>query len=176
MEALANQTGVFCHPVGRSVPGPLLWPDQYISFQQALNLRTESETTGDWHEALYFAGVHGNAEITWMLAGQDGLLDTTPYLEKNGIRDLGPVLQKMGLNPESHEIHVAGHARAIADLVALEMSKKGMPASINCDQVNAWLDTEDQVDELREEYLVQLQPLAADRKFYQAWLGTIRYY
>lgn len=170
-----KETSAFRHPVGPSVPGPLLWPNLYISFQQALNLRAENEVTGDWHQALYFGRTDRDADITWMLAGRHGLIDTSSYLESFGIRDLGSLLHDMGLNPEGHEIHVAGHARAIADLVALEMSQRGQPESISCDQVNAWLDTKAQIDVLREEYLVRLQPIAADKNLYKAWLGTILY-
>ena len=138
-------------------------PRRYVSFHRALNLRRPHELTGDWHAlAAWFHA--DDAPRTAALAGEGQRVDTTPALGARGVPADGPVW-------------VATHPRAIADLVALDLLEGRAPRIACVRQINAWLDTEAQLDDLRTRYLVPLrvQLHGRARAILDAWLPTVRF-
>ena len=89
---------------------------------------------------------------------------------------MGAELRARGV-PIKGPVWVAAHPRAIADLAMLDLLEKRAPMIASVRQINAWLDTEVQVNELREGYLAPLrgQLEGAVQAIFEAWLPTVRF-
>lgn len=146
---------------------------RYVSFHRALNLRRPGELTGDWHAlpAWFRADEVPRAAG---LAGEGQRVDTTPALGVRGVREMAAELRRQGV-PAEGRVWVANHPRAIADLVVLDLLEGREPMIACVRQINAWLDAEAQVEELREDYLAPLGGQLADRAraVLDAWLPTV---
>ena len=77
----------------------------------------------------------------------------------------------------SHAIWVANHARAIADLAMEVIPSPYQPSTLTVNEVNQWLDSREQVDDLVRNYLIPLRQLKAgvDLVPYDDWLQTIHF-
>ena len=157
---------------------PPTTPRRYLSFYQALNLRFLTEVTGDWHFMMVFYSPAGSPQVEIPLAGVGMPVDTTPVLGELGVRDMADVLVRQGiLANNSHPVWAANHARAIADLAMEVIPAPYQPYTLTVNEVNQWLDTREQVDDLVQNYLIPLRQLkeGVDLAPYDDWLQTIHY-
>ena len=156
---------------------PPTTPRQYLSFNRALNLREPGEATGDWHFKVMFFCAADEPPKMATLAGEGKEIDTTPSLGDRGVRDMSHELARRKVKAMAGPIYVANHYRAIADLALAELIKGRVPMTVTGRVVNQWLDTEDQIATLVQDYLVPLgDQLASEaREAYNEWLPTIHY-
>lgn len=163
---------------GRTLVIPHTTPQRYLSFRAALNLQMPGESTGDWHFLTTFFSPADEPPIEAKLAGEGQEVDTTPSLGSRGVRDMADVLldRKITTN-NAVPVWIANHFRAIADLAELALRSENQPYTVTVYQVNQWLDTKSQVDELVTNYLAPLrkQKKGAELAKWDAWLKTIRY-
>lgn len=164
----------------RPVPIPETEPGRYLSFYQALNLRFPDEDTGDWHfQGAFFERTNGEpGQRVMPLSGKGQEVDTTPSLGRQGVREMSAILRKQGLPISSHQsVYVANHYRAIADLAMLDIQKAQMPSSATNREINSWLDSLEQVEHLRRNYLEQLavQLSGEPLRTFKQWITTVRF-
>ncbi len=158
---------------------PPTTPRQYLSFLQALNLRLPDELTGDWHFMMCFYCPADRPPVKIQLAGEGAAVDTIPSLGSRGIRNMADELvNQQILDNNSTPVWVANHARAIADLAMGVVGCSRQPYIVTVNEINQWLDTREQVDELVHVYLEPLrqQKEGADLALYDEWLQTIHYH
>lgn len=137
---------------------PATSPERYVSFMHALNLRFPDEDTGDWHFLGAFFGMNGDFRAV-PLAGRGEAIDTTPALGTLGVRDMSSVLFEEEVIAAPIPVYAANHYRAIADMVYNDFVKGISPGVATVREINAWLDTQEQVDTLRRDYLGPLSDL-----------------
>jgi hypothetical protein len=156
---------------------PPTTPWRYVSFNRALNLRAPGEDTGDWHFKVMFFCAPDEPKKVATLAGEGTEVDTTPSLGERGVRDMAKELARRRVQPFAGPVYVANHYRAIADLAMPELMKGRVPLRVTSRAINQWLDTEEQVQTLVDDYLVPLgdQLTGAAREAYEAWLPTVSY-
>lgn len=147
-------------------------PSRYISFVRALNVRLPSEDTGDWHfrrESFPFKAP---------LAGPDSEgLNSHSALGTLGVRDMASALARHDIGDGSVPIYIANHYRAIADIAA-RMIVKGLDERVLTNRtINAWLDTEEQVEMLCRDYLIPLGSMFSGdhAERFEAWLEGVFY-
>lgn len=159
----------------RPIAIPPTTPTRYLSFHAALNLRGPGELTGDWHPRAVLFALDKTLDAA-VLAGEGQPVDTTPSLGALGVREMSAELRAQGV-PARVPVWVANHPRAIADLVMLDLQAGREPMIAGARAINAWLDTEAQVDDLRERYLAPLraQLTGEPRAILDAWLPTVRF-
>ncbi len=168
-----NEYGVkFC-----PVRVPVTSPTRYVSYQAALNLRLPGEHTGDWHEDTSFITRVDNPH-TLILAGPGGWGDSTPSLGSKGVRDMAHILAEWVIPPDCGPVWVANHYRAIADYVVLDTADGRClrhPRYCPVYSINQWLDTEEQIEHLVEEYLKPLGEQFAPevRAIHDEWLSSV---
>ena len=150
-------------PVRRPITVPATTPLRYVSFKHALNLRLPDEDTGGWHFDSAFFALSEDDTRAVPLAGQgpDTLADTTPQLGARGVRDMTEVAVAHGLFGAAEGrarggFWVADHYRAITDLAMLHLADGEVPSIATPREINAWLDTEEQIETLRRDYLAPL--------------------
>ena len=156
---------------------PPTTPSRYVSFNRALNLREPGEDTGDWHfKVMFFCAANEPPKVA-NLAGEGMKIDTTPTLGTRGVRDMSDELARRKVKAMAGPVYVANHYRAIADLALVELIKGRVPMTVTVRVVNQWLDTEDQIAMLVQDYLFPLegQLVGEAREAYQTWLPTICY-
>lgn len=164
----------------RPVPIPETALERYISFKHALNLRFPDEDTGDWHFRPYFFE-QTDALIPQKsipLAGKGQQIDTTPSLGHQGVRDMSSILSQERLPIPSHQpVYVANHYRAIADLVMLDLHKSRIPSMADNAAINSWLDSQEQVDHLKRDYLERLaiQLSGEPLRIFKQWIQTVNF-
>lgn len=155
---------------------PKTTPQHYISFKHALNLRLPDEDTGDWHfRPMFFE--EGEPRRAALIAGESGRVNTNPALGQKGIREMSQILEQQNVLPAQGPVYVADHYRAIADLAMLQLSQGKVPTIATNREINAWLDTEEQVNHLITEYLIPLRSQRDDDALaaYDQWITTIHY-
>lgn len=167
-------------PLLRPVLIPKTAPERYISFKHALNLRFPDEDTGDWHfQPYFFEQTNGFPnQKTISLAGKGQKVDTTPSLGQRGIRDMSKILLKEGFPlPPGIPVYVANHYRAITDLVMLDIQKSRVPSIADNQAINSWLDTVEQVDHLKRDYLERLaiQLSGESLRLFKQWIQTVKF-
>ena len=155
-------------------------PRRYVSFNLALNIRETGEVTGDWHGPVAFWRDVGTSTLgrTVELAGEGCLVDTTPMLADRGVRDVTHILLEKGvIGPDDPAVFAANHLRAIADLAYDDARRGRGPGVTTPETINGWLDTEEQVAELRADYLAPLlDGLEGDaRDRFIAFLARVEY-
>jgi hypothetical protein len=152
---------------------PVTQPDHYISFNHALNLRFPEEDTGDWHfEPTFFD--HPDRPIPLAGIGED--VDTTPSLGTKGVRDMARILIQAQIPiPPGQAVYVANHYRAIADLAMLELQKGHRPRITTNSTINSWLDTSEQIEQLKQEYLAPLRQQLSGPSLaaFEDWILTV---
>lgn len=156
---------------------PATSPRRYVSFNRALNLREPGEDTGDWHfKVMFFCTIDEPPKIA-RLAGEGTEIDTTLSLGDRGVRDMSAELTRLRVTEENGPVYVANHYRAIADLALMELLRDRVPMTVTARCINQWLDTEDQIDKLLQDYLIPLgdQLDGVAREAYDAWLPTIKH-
>ena len=164
----------------RPVPIPETGLERYISFKHALNLRFPDEDTGDWHFQPYFFE-QANAQVLQKsvpLAGREQPVDTTPSLGHQGVRDMSSILsQERFPIPSDQPIYVANHYRAIADLAMLDLQKSRVPTIADNAAINSWLDSQEQVDHLKRDYLERLaiQLSGEPLRIFKQWIQTVKF-
>ncbi|WP_372574839.1 hypothetical protein [Ruegeria jejuensis] len=86
-------------------------------------------------------------------------------------------LAREKVRPNTGPVFVANHYRAIADLAIAEVQAGFFPRTVTVRCVNQWLDTREQIDTLKNEYLRHLpkQLSGTELAIYEDWLSTIRY-
>jgi hypothetical protein len=154
-------------------------PERYISFEHALNLRLPDEDTGDWHfQTAFFERDDRPSRRLIPLAGIGETVDTTPTLGTLGVRDMSQIMiqQQLPVQP-GHAVYVANHYRAIADLAMLELLQAHCPSCVNNETINTWLDTQEQVETLKQYYL---EPLASQLSglaliIFKQWTSTVTF-
>lgn len=157
---------------------PVTTPTRYVSFRAALNLRLPGEHTGDWHKTVFFYTAADNP-YTLKLAGPGGLCDSTPSLGSKGVRDMADLLVVMDVIPEgSGPVWVANHYRAITDLVLGDVTNlrcTKIPRVAPVYTINQWLDTEEQIEHLVQEYLMPLtsQLPPEEKEVHEEWIPTV---
>ena len=163
---------------GRPLVIPPTTPRRYLSLRAALNLRMPGELTGDWHFLTTFFSPADEPLVKARLVGDGQEVDTTPSLGSRGVRNMAGVLvQQKIMATGTGPVWVASHPRAIADLAELALRSDYRPYTVMVDDINQWLDTKEQVDDLVTHYL---RPLRYKKKGYElakwdAWLETIKY-
>ena len=161
----------------RAIEIPETSPRRYISFEQALNLRCPGEDTGDWHFDTAWFDYPDGPHRTARIAGQGGLVDTTPALGERGVRDMGQVLHAQGVREgKGPPVYVANHYRAIADIAMVELAQGRVPTVATASVINQWLDTAEQIEQLRS-YLLPLRAHlgAGGREAFDTWIKTVRF-
>jgi hypothetical protein len=151
-------------------------PQCYLSFKHALNLRFPQEDTGEWHFlTAFFDDQTQNRSAP--LAGEGKSVNTTPSLGNLGIREMSQVLKAQQIVSDNVPVYVANHYRAIADLAMSQLLKSQMPTIATTRSINQWLDTEEQVNQLVNHYLMLLRSqLDEDTKnIFDQWIITVRY-
>lgn len=161
----------------RSVHIPTTSPERYVSFMYALNLRYRDEYTGDWHFENTFFIRDGNPDRSALLAGPDGRVDTNPSLKNLGVREMSDILISQNVIEQKTPVYVANHYRALADLVMVDLKLGRVPTFANVSAINDWLDSEDQIKTLKDDYLVPLSnQLSGDTKnMFDIWLETVSF-
>jgi hypothetical protein len=155
---------------------PLTSPQCYISFKHALNLRFPQEDTGEWHFLTAFFDDHEKSRSA-PLAGAGEGVDTTPSLGDLGIREMSQILKAQQIMFTDTPVYVANHYRAIADLAMLQLLKGQMPTIATARAINQWLDTEEQINHLVNDYLMPLRSQLdkATKNIFDKWIVTVRY-
>ena len=155
---------------------PVTSPKRYISFKHALNLRYPDEDTGEWHFLSAFFNDQQKIKSA-PVAGDGGLVNTTPSLGDRGIREMSQVLKAQKVISGKIPVYVANHYRAIADLAMLQILKGQRPTIATARAINSWLDTEEQVNQLVTKYLIPLRSQLDEsaRNIFDVWIATIRY-
>jgi hypothetical protein len=146
--------------------------ERYITFFYALNLRLPDEDTGDWH---FLAESYRSGEVS--MAGPGECVNTMPALGELGVRNMAKVLACHGIGDGCEAIFAANHYRAIADMAAEDFLTGGEAKRVTPREINSWLDTEDQIEVLRDKYLAPLMPLfdPYQGEAFARWLITVRY-
>ncbi|NJR57327.1 MAG: hypothetical protein HC768_24110 [Acaryochloris sp. CRU_2_0] len=162
------------------VPIPNTEPERYISFKHALNLRFPDEDTGDWHFEPYFFEQTGDppAQKHILLSGKGQKIDTTPSLGCQGVRDMSALLSQQRLPiPPGRPVYVANHYRAIADLAMLDLQQIRMPRIADNQAINSWLDTAEQINHLKRNYLERLaiQLWGKPQAIFKQWIKTVKF-
>ncbi|NRA88160.1 MAG: hypothetical protein HRU28_12385 [Rhizobiales bacterium] len=159
----------------RPVHIPKTSPERYISFLHALNLRYPDEDTGDWHFMPSFFIKDGEADRSVVIAGKGCKVDTTPSLKDLGVREMSDILIDQGVIKVKTPVYVANHYRAIADLVMADLLSGRRPTVAGVSDINDWLDTEEQVTTLKNEYLNLLgsQLSGQNKIIYNEWIETV---
>jgi hypothetical protein len=165
----------------RPVPIPETSPERYISFKQALNLCYPDEDTGDWHfESTFFDRAdRPPQQLLIPLAGMGESVDTTPALGQRGIQDMSTIMvQQQLLVPKNQPVYVANHYRAIADLVMLELQEVRVPSYATNREINSWLDTAEQIEHLKQNYLELLATQLSGQALavFKQWISTVEFY
>jgi len=112
-----------------------------------------------------------------MTVGSGERLNTIPALGVLGVRNMAEVLARHGIGDGSQAIFAANHYRAIADMAAEDFLTGGEAKRVTPWEINSWLDTEDQIEVLRDKYLAPLAMLfeAQREEAFARWLTTVRY-
>lgn len=162
----------------RPVQIPATSPALYISFKHALNLRYPTEDTGDWHFLPMFFQSDDETKLrSACLAGEGERVNTNLSLGEHGVRDMAQIVEDQGILKNTGPVYVANHYRAITDLAMLHLEKGMKPTIAAPSEINAWLDTEEQVNTLVTEYLIPLrsQLTGASLEAYEDWMPTVYY-
>jgi hypothetical protein len=151
-------------------------PKCYISFKHALNLRFPDEDTGEWHFLTAFFDDQKESR-SLHLAGEGGTVDTLPSLGELGIREMSQILKAQQITSANTPVYVANHYRAIADLAMLQLLNGQMPMIATARAINQWLDTEEQISQLVNDYLMPLRSQLdkATKNIFDQWIVTVRY-
>jgi hypothetical protein len=162
----------------RPVVIPATQPSRYISFTHALNLRFPEEDTGDWHfEPTFFD--HPDRpprDFPIPLAGVGEVVDTTPSSGTKGVRDMARILIQSQIPiPPDQAVYVANDYRAIADLAMLELQKGHQSRITTNSTINSWLDTSEQIEQLKQEYLAPLRQQLSGPSLavFEDWISTV---
>jgi hypothetical protein len=164
--------------VSRPVVIPVTQPNRYISFMHALNLRFPEEDTGDWHfePAFFDYSDRPPRDRPIPVAGIGEAVDTTPSLGTKGVRDMAKILIQSQIPiPPGQAVYVANHYRAIADLAMLELQKGHQPRITTNSTINSWLDTSEQIEQLKQEYLAPLRQQLSGPSLaaFEDWILTV---
>lgn len=164
----------------RPVAIPETSPERYISFKHALNLRYPDEDTGDWHfESTFFDRAdQPPRQYPISLAGKGESVDTTPALGQRGIRDMSAVMVQQHLLGTNHPpVYVANHYRAIADLALLELQEARIPGYATNREINSWLDTAEQIEHLKQNYLELLATQLSGQALaiFKQWISSVEF-
>lgn len=155
---------------------PKTTPESYISFKYALNLRLVGEDTGDWHfRPMFFR--EGNPHHPALIAGKNCRVNTNPTLGQKGIREMSKILEQQNVLPAKKPVYVADHYRAISDLAMFQLIEGKVPTIATNGEINAWLDTAEQLNHLITEFLIPLHPQLSGAALgtYEQWIETIQY-
>lgn len=158
------------------LPIPATSPEVYISFKSALNARLPEEDTGDWHEPAFWydTGKQMNP-LENDLAGFGRKVNSRFALGDKGVRDLSEELRKShGVNGP---VYVANHYRAVADLALKYLQDGKAPVTLDNGTINAWFDTEAQIEHLCSDYLLPLRKQLDDagKKVFDTWIATVQF-
>ena len=147
---------------------------RYISFFQALNLRYRDENTGDWHFRDSFYQYAGDGRSA-LVAGEGCDVNTNQALGPRGVREMAEIVEAQNIRANIGPVYVANHYRAIVDLVVLELDKRRVPMIAGNSTINQWLDTEAQIQELRDAYLLSVRMQLDDdaREVFDQWIPTV---
>lgn len=141
----------------RPVVIPPITRRRYLSFHAALNLRIPEELTGDWHFHMTLYSPADDPPVMARLAGEGMDVDTTPSFGSRGVRNMADVMVSQSLRePDDVPVWVANHYRAIANLAVQALHSARQPYMVTVNEVNQWLDTPGQVNELVHD---RLEPL-----------------
>ena len=171
----------FWHPRmgdhNRAVRIPVTTPTHYVSYEAALNLRLPGEHTGDWHGDVPFI-TDVDHPSTIALAGPGEWADTTPSLGSKGVRNMAHILEGEYIPRGCGPVWVANHYRAIADYVLVDTQEcwcATRPRHVPVYNINQWLNTAEQIEQLVDEYLKPLrnQLSPQEKALHDAWLPTV---
>lgn len=161
----------------RAVRIPVTTPTHYVSYEAALNLRLPGEHTGDWHGDVPFI-TDVDHPSTIALAGPGEWADTTPSLGSKGVRNMAHILEGEYIPRGCGPVWVANHYRAIADYVLVDTQEcwcATRPRHVPVYNINQWLNTAEQIEQLVDEYLKPLrnQLSPQEKALHDAWLPTV---
>lgn len=154
--------------------------ERYISFRHALNLRFPDEDTGDWHflSAFFYRADQPSCDRSALLAGSGEAVDTTRALGARGVRDMAKVLLQSQIPTKPGQpVYVANHFRAIADIAMMELQQSQMPRCATNNAINSWLDTSEQIEHLKINYLNPLEKQLPSQalKVFKEWINTVNF-
>lgn len=107
-------------------------PEFYLSGLAALNLPSPTGS-GDWHFASVFSG-QGTSRGFYAGAGSD--IDNNGLFGQTDIFECSEILTELGLTFDGARAYAARHSRAIADLLADNLTRNRVPSFITLDD---WL-------------------------------------
>ena len=162
----------------RPVQIPETSKDYYISLNHALNLRFPDENTGDWHFEPCFFDEEDTPLRHVQICGMGCNVNTNLTLKNLGVREMSKVLLNQGLIGDlSHEVYVANHFRAIADLSMSSLRNGKYPYGTCVSFINDMLDTEEQVKTLKNDYLLPLRSQLSQKgqEQFDKWIVTVKF-
>lgn len=127
---------------------PPTTPETYITGIYALNIHTDGDSLGDWHDDMFWHPI-GVREPKPIALGGQGCYNTNPVYGAMGVKEARASVVGIGLfvSPAITEVYVADHTRAILDLLFCEITSYGHPTS-TIQSAWDWLDTKEQTDNL----------------------------
>jgi hypothetical protein len=143
----------------------------YITGTTALNVPFPEEGYGDWH---FIEAFHGRGAKTpkIFLAGDGEKWNTNAIFGNFGIYECSEKLRKLGIDvPAGKKIYVAGHYRAVLDMLYRTIKQGYYPSHLDIDQ---WFDNENQKKILIQKIKEMKNHLSqTEWSLVEQWLQTI---
>ena len=126
----------------RQVEIPPTDREHYITGLYVLNVQAPEGTSGDWHDVFHWQdGYSRPRQVT--LSGSTEI-NTTPIYGDLGVYEGKDQLLAMGLAlPETQQVYLANHTRAILDLLYRSLTRWGRVFNLS-GATTDWLDTYEQ--------------------------------
>jgi hypothetical protein len=144
---------------------------RYITGTTALNVPLAEEGHGDWHFIEAFYG-RGSRPPKIFIAGEGEEWDTNFIFGNFGIYECSEKLRELGIKiPTGKKVYIAGHYRAVLDMLYRCVSNGNYPHHLDIDQ---WFDNENQKKFLISK-IKEMQPYLTKEKWrlVEQWLLTI---
>ena len=146
-------------------------PRHYITGITALNVPLPEEGYGNWHFTEAFYG-RGERAPKIFVAGDKEEWNTHAIFGDFGIYECAEKLKKLGVEvPAGQKVYVAGHYRAVLDMLYRCVKKEQFPHHLTID---AWFDSEEQKQVLLAK-VKQMKNHLSSKEWHRVeeWLKTV---